>query len=105
MRRNTKHLEERPLSIKSEVWLSMLGVVLLGIIALSLSREGAAHDPAEPSFEVASAVQHSSFAKFKRTGEPAASSPSGQRYGDEIDAIDFSIVNDRSRWVDPTWLP
>ena len=108
MRRNTKQSEndERPLSIRSGVWLSLLGVALLGIIALSLSRKGAIKNPAEESFEVASATQHSSFAKFKRPGEPAASfSHSSREHADETDAIDFSIINDRSHWVDPAWLP
>jgi hypothetical protein len=103
MRRNTKQSDkdENPLGIRSGVWLSLLGVTLLGIIALGLSREAAIKDSTDRPFEVTSAVQHSSFAKFKRVGEPAASSQSSEQYADEIDAIDFSIVNDRSRWVDP----
>jgi hypothetical protein len=107
MQRSTKQSEndERPPSIRSGVWFSLLGVALLGIIALTLSREGTTKNPAEQSFEVASAGQHSSFAKFKRGGELAASSHSRQRYADEIDAIDFSVINDRSHWVDPAWVP
>jgi hypothetical protein len=88
------------------VWLSLLGVALLGIIALGLSREGAIKNPNERSFEVASAVQLSSFAKFNRGGDPAASSShSSQEHADEIDAIDFSLINDRSHWFDAVWVP
>ena len=107
MRRNTKQSEknEKPLSIRSGVWASMLGVALLGIVALSLSRKGEIKDRAEQSFEVASSARHSSFAKVKRTFERSASSPTSQEHLDEIDALDFSVLNDRSRWVDPAWLP
>jgi hypothetical protein len=103
MQRDTKQSanEERPLSIRNGVWLSVLGVALLGIIALSLSREGPVEGPVEQNFNVASATQHSSFAKFKRSDKATASSQSSQQQADEIDSNDFSIVNDRSHWVDP----
>ncbi|HEY0548727.1 MAG TPA: hypothetical protein VGF13_03940 [Verrucomicrobiae bacterium] len=94
--------DKRPLNIRSEVWLSLLGVMLLGIIALSLAHKAVIRE--EQSFEMVTAMRHSSFAKFKRSGGPAASSHPGQRSADEIDVIDFSVVNDRSNWVDPAWV-
>ena len=106
MRRDTKQSEkdEEPLGIRREVWLSLLGVALLGILALSLSRKGAVKDPTELSFQVASAKQRSPFAKVQRTVAPAKSSYSSPGDADEIDALDLAIINDRSRWVDPAWL-
>lgn len=87
------------------MWLSLLGVALLGIIALSLSRENAITDPTGQSFEIASAAPHSSFAKCERAFELAASSDSSHPHADEIDAIDFSLINDRRHWFDAVWVP
>ena len=84
------------------MWLSMLGVVVFIVITVSLPRERTVQESAEQSFEMANASNHSPFAKTKRVLKPTTPPPSG--YADEIDAIDYSIINDRSRWVDPTFL-
>ena len=103
MRRNAKHSDKDQQSdIRNTVWLSVLGVALLGIIAVSLSRKET-RNPIDQSPEIASAAHHSLFGKSKRPVELAASSDAGERDADEIETIDFSVINDRSRWVDPAW--
>jgi hypothetical protein len=102
--RQEKH-NQTPLGIRNRVWLFVLGVALLGIIAVRLSRKGTIENPTEQSFEFASAAQHSPFAQLKHPVEPAAFSHSNPGYADEIDVIDFSIINDRRHWVDGAWSP
>ena len=103
MRRNAKQSEKDQQSgIRNAVWLSVLGVALPGILAVSLSRKET-RNPIDQPPEIASAARYSLFAKSKRSVELAASSDAGERDADEIETIDFSIINDRSRWVDPAW--
>jgi hypothetical protein len=94
--------DQGPPDIRIGVWLAMLGVVVIMVITVSFPRERPVQESTERSVEMASTSNHSPFAKTKRVSQPTTPPPSG--YADEIDAIDYSIINDRSRWVDPTFL-
>lgn len=83
------------------MWLAMSVAILLVTITAGLSRKRPIQESIESSFEVAAATHASPFIKPKH----AVELDSKHEHQDEIDAIDFSLLNDRSRWVDPAWLP
>lgn len=96
MQNNTR--QTRQPNIRLAVWLSIVGVVMIGILALTLSRKGTSNMAVEQPLTVSNVSQGSSFTSVKRTAGPAAPEPThnGRRLSEWIEDLETGDYKTKS---------